>query len=227
MYVDFHSHILPCADHGSDGIETSCKQLQNAISAGVDTIVATPHFYLDSDTTEEFLARRDRAYEELVRQELHGVTIIPAAEVTIFMGLETLEGLEKLCIGDTNYILLELPPEPWSVWIQETVYKIAALRHLRPICAHIDRYSPSGCEKMLNMGANIQLNAEALLTNLRTRQRFESLISEGCIHVLGSDAHGDGEAAYKNFAHAMKRLGSMAEQLTNNARKILSGDFID
>ncbi|MEE3459824.1 MAG: CpsB/CapC family capsule biosynthesis tyrosine phosphatase, partial [Candidatus Faecousia sp.] len=41
--IDFHAHILPGADHGSDGLETSLRQLALAEEAGVDTIVATPH----------------------------------------------------------------------------------------------------------------------------------------------------------------------------------------
>lgn len=42
MYVDFHSHILPKADHGSESVEMSLMQLYCAEKAGVDTIVATP-----------------------------------------------------------------------------------------------------------------------------------------------------------------------------------------
>ena len=41
--TDFHAHILPGADHGSDGMETSLTQLALAEAAGVDTIIATPH----------------------------------------------------------------------------------------------------------------------------------------------------------------------------------------
>ena len=39
MFVDFHSHILPGADHGSQNIRTSLAQLRHAAAAGVDTIV--------------------------------------------------------------------------------------------------------------------------------------------------------------------------------------------
>ena len=39
MLVDFHSHILPRADHGSDSIETSLCQLESAAKAGVDTTI--------------------------------------------------------------------------------------------------------------------------------------------------------------------------------------------
>ena len=55
MIVDFHSHILPRADHGSDSIETTQKQLQMIAEAGTEAVVATPHFYPDKDTPSAFL----------------------------------------------------------------------------------------------------------------------------------------------------------------------------
>ncbi len=226
MYVDFHSHILPCADHGSDGIETSLTQISHAHTANIDTIVATPHFYPQTDSLDEFLARRELAYQELSQRDLHGIKIIRAAEVLVTAGLEELDGLERLCIENTNYILLELPEEPWPFWIKESVYRVAATRRLRPICAHIDRYSSRGRGRILQMDAIRQINAASLMRGFRKRRELEWLVSRGYIHVLGSDAHGDGEQAYRNFALAMKRLGPMAEQITHNARKIITNDFI-
>ena len=38
--VDFHSHIIPGADHGSKSVEVSKKQLEIAANAGVKYIVA-------------------------------------------------------------------------------------------------------------------------------------------------------------------------------------------
>ena len=35
MFIDFHSHILPAADHGSANLETSLKQVALAKEAGV------------------------------------------------------------------------------------------------------------------------------------------------------------------------------------------------
>ena len=43
--IDFHAHILPRCDHGSDGWETSRQQLKLAREAGVEVICATSHFY--------------------------------------------------------------------------------------------------------------------------------------------------------------------------------------
>ena len=38
--TDFHSHVLPGADHGSDSVETSERQLELLNGAGIDRVVA-------------------------------------------------------------------------------------------------------------------------------------------------------------------------------------------
>ena len=64
--VDFHSHILPGADHGSDSIDTTLFQLNSAMACGIDRIIATPHFYPNIHTVEDFLTRRNASYEALM-----------------------------------------------------------------------------------------------------------------------------------------------------------------
>ena len=44
LTLDYHAHILPRCDHGSDGVETSLRQLAMATEAGIRTVCATPHF---------------------------------------------------------------------------------------------------------------------------------------------------------------------------------------
>ena len=61
LSLDYHAHVLPGCDHGSDGLETSRKQLEMAASAGVKTVCATPHFYPHKDSVEGFLRRRAQA----------------------------------------------------------------------------------------------------------------------------------------------------------------------
>ena len=222
MFVDFHCHILPGADHGSENLEMSCAQLCAACDAGVDTIVATPHFYPAEDTVEAFLERRAKAYDELMSANLHGIKIIPAAEVHLGMNIEYLEGLEKLCVGNTNYILLEFPPEPWPYWIYDSVTEIARTRRLRPIIAHIDRYSHLGREKILKLNADVQMNASALLDSRRLRNYYLDLIADDAIHIIGSDCHGDGKLAYKDFTAAIKKTKGLINYMTENARSILA-----
>ncbi len=226
MYVDFHSHILPGADHGSDSLDMSLAQLGNAKKAGVDTIVATPHFYPNEDTVEQFIARREKAYSELVSAETHGIRIVKAAEVQLVTGIENLEGLERFCIEGTNYILVEFPSEPWPYGILDTVTEIIRTRRLRPICAHIDRYSYLGREKILNLNIDVQINATAFLDSRRHKKHYLSLVADDSVHILGSDTHGDGRLGYKNFSAAVKKIGDLMPYMTKNARKILASSEI-
>ena len=222
MYVDFHAHILPEADHGCENAEMSLSQLQYAEAAGVDTIIATPHFYPELDTVDEFLSRRAKAYEKLSSAYRGNVEIVLGAEVQLAIGIEKLEGLEKLCIGDTNCILIEFPPEPWPYWIFDAATEIERTRRLRPICAHIDRYSHIGRAKILKLNMDVQLNASALLEGFLHRREYINLIADDEVHILGSDVHGDGKLAYRDFSKAVKKIGDFMPYLTENARRILA-----
>ena len=71
LRIDFHSHILPAADHGSDGITTTLAQLRMMHEAGTDAVVATPHFYPDSDNAEEYAETTQKAYIELTEEIKH------------------------------------------------------------------------------------------------------------------------------------------------------------
>ena len=56
--IDWHSHILPGMDDGSKDPEESIAMLDMLEQQGIDTVIATPHFYANEETTEEFLGRR-------------------------------------------------------------------------------------------------------------------------------------------------------------------------
>ena len=56
--IDFHSHILPGIDDGSRNVETSIGMLWMCKEHGVDTMIATPHFYADSNTVERIQDRK-------------------------------------------------------------------------------------------------------------------------------------------------------------------------
>ena len=221
MFVDFHSHVLPQADHGSRSSDMSIAQLCEAKKAGVDTIVATPHFYIERDSVDSFLERREASYMRLMEKTETDIKIIKAAEVRLDIGVSELPDLEKLCIEGTSYILLELPEEPWQYWYFDFIEEIAETRGLSPIFAHVDRYSPHGREKLLSLGYTAQINASALLGPFR-KKYYSKLIESGAVHVMGSDTHGNGEASYAAFSKAVSKLGPNMEKLTLNSRKILS-----
>ncbi|MBQ8004004.1 MAG: hypothetical protein IJ299_02820 [Oscillospiraceae bacterium] len=222
MYVDFHSHVLPGADHGSDSLEMSLSQLSFAKAAGVDTIIATPHFYPDVDNIPEFLARREAAFRELESANTTGIELIRGAEVQLGINLDKEPELPKLCIEGTDYILIEFPPEPWPCWTMDAVMGIIRDRRLRPICAHLDRVSHIGREKILKLNIDVQINPSSMLDTRRHRHYYLDLIADDAVHVLGSDTHGDGKLSYKDFSLAIKKIGKLMPYLTANARKIIA-----
>ena len=60
LTLDYHAHILPRCDHGSDGVETSLRQLAMAAVAGIRTVCAPPHFYPHRENAAASLERRAR-----------------------------------------------------------------------------------------------------------------------------------------------------------------------
>ena len=216
--IDFHAHVLPGADHGSDSLKTSLRQLALAEEAGITCLVATPHFYPQTDDFDAFLRRRDRTYE-LLAQNYHGhVQIRLGAEVHVCVGLEHLEGVEELCVEDSGVMLLELSHRGYSHGLDET---FEALRDqgILPLLAHVDRYDPALITQLLSRGLLGQLNADALC-RLHHRRMYFRWIDSGCIHALGSDIHGT-EKGYADYLRAQKVLGARANTLQRRMRRLL------
>jgi protein-tyrosine phosphatase len=223
MVIDMHAHILPKTDHGSDSMECSIQQCKKAAAAGVETIVATPHFYMDIDIIDYFLMRREEAYINLTKTVKYP-KILKAAEVTLFPGIEKLDRLDELCIEGTDYILLEMPNTTGDDWVYQSIFEIKGKRGLRPIIAHIDRCSKEKAKRLLEMDVLIQVNAAAF-TSFKKSYYVMKLFKKNKVHVLGSDAHGFADE-YLDFHQAQKKLGSLADTVMSNAERIIHNEFI-
>ena len=211
--VDFHSHVLPGADHGSDSVSTSIRQLKLAKKYGVTRILATPHFYPHVHLLSDFLARRDASAAEL---KAAYTDVVPelrlGAEVLICQGLENLDGIGSLCFTGSNLILIELPMAIMSPDLVETAVRIKAMG-FEVIIAHADRYDPKTVDEFIDAGINkLQLNASSLATVFKTKHLYE-WIKRGYVVAIGSDIHGENEKAYKNFIKATKKLGPSLEYI--------------
>lgn len=221
MYIDFHAHILPGADHGSPDLKHSLRQLRAAKASGVDTIVATPHFYLESGhTAEEFQRRRERTWRELEEANTTGIRIVKGGEIHLSYDLPELEGLERLTIEGTNWILLEMPRGIWQSWMADAIGYIESARGLRVAIAHLDRYEETVQENLLDMGYGIQVNAESLCKR-GERRRLLKQFEAGQAHLLGSDVHTEPEKSYGWFQKAVKLLGREGQTVMETARRIV------
>lgn len=206
LSLDYHSHILPGCDHGSDNVKTSLKQISMAEAAEIKTICATPHFYPNAENVETFLNRRQKCYETLQPVLKDGAPkILLGAEVLICNGMDKLDGLKKLCLQGTNELLLEMPFYRWPESIRETFYKLNEIEDIQIVLAHADRYPVDDIEEVISEEIPLQLNAECLTKPFK-RKKYLSWIADGHVKYLGSDIHMLG-SGYREFEKSKKLLG--------------------
>ena len=198
--TDFHAHLLPAVDDGSDSVETSLAMLEAWRSQGIDRVCATPHFYAERTTPERFLRRRAEALEALRTAMGPGEespALLCGAEVRFFDGISGAEALPSLCLEGTDLLLLEMP---FTRWTERMLHEVNELRQrgVRPVAAHLERYLDLNprqtISRFLQTDVLIQCNAEFFLTR-RTAGKALRMLREEKIHFLGSDAHNMGSRA--------------------------------
>jgi protein-tyrosine phosphatase len=186
------------------------RMLAAAKAAGVDAIVATPHF------RQKDLPRRHilKIFEwtKVVAQK-SGIRLCLGYEVHVNMlARMKLEALSDFCIQDTNVVLLEfdsgpLPPN-WDVLLCDLV-----CAGYRPVIVHPERIRPLQNEPGLAMemrgyGCELQVDAQALhglnpFFSAHGRLAGK-LFGAGLIDYIASDAHRPSQ--YRDFARVLKRL---------------------
>ena len=143
-YVDFHSGILPKLNtENTDAEVQKCVDILKILhKAKIKTVVATPYFNSVDDNLASFLSEREEAYN-LLCEKIKGVTlprVILGAEVLFTTSLLDISDTSKLCVGNTNYIMLSLPYQEYSELVPETLQKLIISKNLCPIIAHIEKY---------------------------------------------------------------------------------------
>ena len=113
--IDFHSHILPGMDDGSQNADMTGLMLARSAKQGVRVMAATPHFYGDRDSIDHFLKKRQKAWESAIPlAEDLGMALIAGAEVAYFDNMSQAKGIERLTLGDSRVLLLEMPFRAWG-----------------------------------------------------------------------------------------------------------------
>lgn len=193
---DLHGHFLPGMDDGCKTPEESVQVLQAQCRQGVHRVFATPHYY-PVEPVGEFLKRREesfRALSEYARRtgEAELPEICLGAEVAYRPGLAQEEALNGLCLGNSRYLLLEMPFSRWSSDVIRGVRNLCVTGGVIPIIAHIERYwkmqSRAALEQLLELDVLVQMNGEAFL-QMSGRSEARKLVHRGVVQLLGSDCH--------------------------------------
>lgn len=191
--IDWHSHILPNMDDGSRDLGESIEMLTALQQQGVDTVIATPHFHVNEESVEEFLSRRQNAFDLLCSHwNDQDMTLLCGAEVRYYPGISRLESLEKLVIGGTNLLLLEMPMAKWTDHTVNELTELANMSGFRIVMAHIERYiafqDKQVIERLLENGILMQSNA-SFFDRIGGRNKAIKLLARGYIHFIGTDCH--------------------------------------
>lgn len=233
--VETHCHIMPGVDDGAPDIETSLAMIEKLQRQGAKKIILTPHYYSDNISLDDFLRRRDKAFNKLLRELPSGSpTLIPAAEVYISRYLFNNPNIDELKIAGSNYILIE---HPFSSSFSENTYDRLMNMYCdygaKPILAHIERYpalmdDPYKLEDYINMGCLTQVNISSFVDSHRSvKKKLIKLLNTGHIHLIGSDCHNLSSRApeYENgIKEIIKKSGQEAvDVLIKNVNILTSG----
>ena len=230
--IDFHSHILPKMDDGSKSVEESLEMMLAYYHQNIGTVVATPHFYREKESIDSFLERRQYAYLKLRQRlayEINLPNILLAAEVCFYNGISRDEKVEKLFIGNSRLLLLEMPFCKWDQGIMGEVRSLITINNIDVIIAHAERYLK--CQnkirdllELINMGAVMQINTSNFRKRLFAKTVYD-LLRIGNFFILGSDCHNMSDRSpdikFASEAIALKLGNSHLKQIENLSESLI------
>ena len=191
--IDWHSHILSGMDDGSRDVQESVSMLEALRAQGVDTVIATPHFYANDESLESFLSRRNDSYlalKEQLTEELPRILL--GAEVRYYPGICRMSDLERLTIGSTSLLLIEMPMRRWTEYTVKELIELAGSPNVTVVMAHVERYlslqSSSVWKRLRDCGILMQINASFFDGAFKRRKAFK-LLEKGYVQLIGTDCH--------------------------------------
>lgn len=228
--IDIHTHILPYMDDGAKNIQESIDMLSDSFNQGVKVCVATPHCTIHQPSDiENFIAKRNDRYNTLSKSvtDIDVPKIILGAEVFMDNDISVHQNIKDLCIGDTDYMLIEFPMGNANLRLSEWLYSLS-LKGIKPIIAHIERYP--NFERLLSefKGLDLiyQVNASNFLSFFRRRVIRYIFNNNDVNFIVATDMHNTGNRKCNilpAYNVAQKKFADIADDIFKNNSKKLFG----
>lgn len=239
-YIDIHSHILFGVDDGSPDLNVSLQMVKTAYDEGIRHIVCTPHYHPRKCTVPyEELWNQFEIFCEAVSKIYKDMSFSLGRELFFSSSIvEALENGEILCMGNTNYVLVEYDPTVEFSRVRNSITSIMQSGYI-PIIAHVERYmclvdNWELIYETKDLGAVIQMNSDTVIGNQgsKIKKFVKHLLNEELVDVIGTDAHSNGHRAPKMTECAnylFKKYGDdyATRLLRENSITILNGEYID
>jgi protein-tyrosine phosphatase len=195
--IDLHSHFLPKIDDGARSVNESIAMLEESRKQGVELCIGTPHITIHQENSiRDFLEKRGESIRLLEQKIKETKADVPAllygAEIFLDNDISAYTDISKLCIENTNCLLVELSPLAYNVSYAEWLYSLT-IKGFVPIIAHVERY-PYIREFISELsGVNVvyQMNAKSLLKH-KWLNFLTEINESGKRVIVASDMHNTG-----------------------------------
>lgn len=196
MYIDIHNHGLYEVDDGAGSAAEAEAMLKAAYADGAEAVILTPHyrhgmFAYPKERIEEHYAKLSRVADEI------GIKLYLGCEYHVDSRVaEAFNDGRCHTLADGEYVLSEYAyGTEYTAMVHYT--RELLMNGYIPVIAHVERYEcllkkPGLCQTLSDMGALIQINADAVLgLEGKATERFcRKLLKKGWADVIASDAHG-------------------------------------
>src|ERR1700741_3135468 len=122
--IDIHCHLLPNVDDGPSSWEESLEMARLASEDGIQVAVTTPHWIQGTKwepNPDEIKKKVEELNKKLKENEI-SLTVLPGMEVGISENLPRLVSSgEILTLGESNYLLVEIPFSSLPFGIKELI----------------------------------------------------------------------------------------------------------
>ena len=191
--IDIHTHIVHGVDDGPSSIQQSIRMVLEAEKLGVRKIIATPHYH-----PEVFGSKQVQSHFDDLKKRMDGcgIDLFLGYEVFIQPNLpERIHAGEPLTLGNTGYLLLELPYDNIPLYAYDVIYKLH-LENIIPIIAHPERNMAfmknlHSFIHFIEKGCLVQLDAGSVLGayGKRSRAFAKKILQLQLFDFIASDAH--------------------------------------
>jgi protein-tyrosine phosphatase len=197
--IDLHSHLLPGIDDGPPDMEHSLELARAAAAQGTRVLAATPHLRGDfPDVHPQELASRCDQVRVSMRAEEIELEVVQGGEAGVMWAANASDDELRAGTygGRGTDLLVESPYGGLAENFEGMLFSLAD-RGFRLLLAHPEnnptfQQSPERLHALVERGVMLQVTARSLIRPERRkgpRPLAESLVRDGLVHVLASDAH--------------------------------------
>jgi protein-tyrosine phosphatase len=211
--IDTHCHLLHDLDDGPTTVTDAVRLARSLVASGVEAAVCTPHYSRRYPTSHEVASERLRELSAALDSCEVSLELHLAAEVSsAFTLAEPLTELRRRSVAG-GFIITEVQPNTPGSFFDAVLSRLEQAE-LTPVFAHPERCRavrrrPALLVAAREAGALVQVVAPSVSGSWGPEiEAFAwTLLEEGQVDLLGSDAHGRKRPA-ADLQHALVLVGS-------------------